>query len=158
MNEEMKAEIEALRALNTSALVKRYTELWGKPPRIKHGEYVRKRIAWKLMENRYGGLSEVAKLRLEELIAEIKIDLGQERSVSGKIMTAAVKRRGDGLVTGTTLRREWRDQKIEVRVLDEGFEYDGAIYRSLTAVAKKITGGHWNGRLFFGLVDRKATA
>ena len=154
MNQEMKAEIEALRGLNTLALVERYTELWGKPPRIKHGEYVRKRIAWKLMENRYGGLSEVARLRLEELIAEIKIDLGQERSVSGKIMTAAVKKRADGLTPGTTIRRVWRDKAVEVRVVDDGFEYEGTFYKSLTAVAKAVTGTHWNGRLFFGLAGR----
>lgn len=155
---DMKQEIEALQGMTTSALARRYTDVWGKPPRVKHAEFLKKRIAWKILEQRYGGLSEVAKKRLEELIAEIKIDLGTERSTSGVIKTAAVKRRGDGLVPGTTLRREWREQKIEVRVLEDGFEYDGAIYRSLTAVAKKITGGHWNGRLFFGLVERKATA
>ena len=60
---EMKQEIEALQGMTTSALARRYTEVWGKPPRIKHAEFLKKRIAWKILEQRYGGLSEVAKKR-----------------------------------------------------------------------------------------------
>jgi hypothetical protein len=52
---------------------------------------------------------------------------------------------------GAVLTREYRGQTIQVTVLPEGFEYDGEVYRSLTAVAKAITGSHWNGPLFFGL-------
>jgi hypothetical protein len=154
---DLKEEIEALRGLRTSVLVERYTEVWGKPPRIKHAEYLRKRIAWKLHEQRCGGLSAVAKRRLEELIAEIDIGLGNERTVSGVLKTPEVKRRADGLVPGSVLCRRWHDQDIEVRVRDDGqFEWGGATYRTLTATVTAITGGHWNPRVFFGLTARKA--
>ena len=158
MNDEMKLEMEALRGLKVSALVERYEEVWGKPPRIKHAEYLRKRIAWKILEQRYGGLSTVAKQRLEALIAEIKIDFGNERTASGVLKAPIEKRRADGLTTGTVLSRLWREQDIEVRVLNDGFEHNGQQYKSLSAVAKAITGTHWNGRLFFGLTAKKETA
>ena len=52
---------------------------------------------------------------------------------------------------GTLLRRPYKGLPVEVRVLEHGFEYQGKAYRSLTAVAKRVTGAHWNGFLFFNL-------
>jgi hypothetical protein len=52
---------------------------------------------------------------------------------------------------GAVLTREYRGRTIAVTVLDEGFECEGTVYRSLTAVAKAVTGSHWNGYLFFGI-------
>jgi hypothetical protein len=49
------------------------------------------------------------------------------------------------------LTREYKEEMISVTVLDEGFEFDGEVYKSLTAVAKSVTGSHWNGYHFFGL-------
>ena len=54
-------------------------------------------------------------------------------------------------VKGTVLTREYKGKKISVAVLDKGFEYNGEVYRSLTAVADAVTGSHWNGYRFFGL-------
>lgn len=56
---------------------------------------------------------------------------------------------------GTLIRRIHANREIVVRVLDRGFEYDGRPYRSLSAIAKRITGAHWNGLLFFGLVTQE---
>lgn len=53
---------------------------------------------------------------------------------------------------GTLLRRIYANREIVVRVLDREFEYEGQTYRSLSAIAKVVTGAHWNGLLFFGLV------
>ena len=52
---------------------------------------------------------------------------------------------------GTVLTRTYRDRVIQVTVLPKGFEWEGQMYRSLSAVAKAVTGAHWNGHLFFGL-------
>lgn len=52
---------------------------------------------------------------------------------------------------GQMLVREYKGRRLVVRVLDSGFEFNGQPYRSLTAIAKAVTGQHWNGRLFFGL-------
>jgi hypothetical protein len=150
----MMEEIEALRHAPVPELVARYQEVWGKPPRVKHREWLWKKIAWKIQERRYGGLSGVAKRRLEELIAEIDLPLREaRRTVSGalKAPTAATE-----LPVGAVLVRPWRGQEIRVTAVDGGFEWDGAVYRSLSAVAQAITGSKWNGRLFFGLTKRNS--
>jgi hypothetical protein len=55
---------------------------------------------------------------------------------------------------GTVLVREYKGQTIQVTVMDRGFEYLGRVYRSLSAIAKEVTGSHWNGLYFFGLTKR----
>ncbi len=58
-------------------------------------------------------------------------------------------------LVGTVLTRNWRGQQIRVTVLETGYEFNDVVYRSLSAIAREITGAHWNGRLFFGLVSRR---
>ena len=58
-------------------------------------------------------------------------------------------------VPGTILTRKYRGRQVEAKVLPYGFEYEGQTYRSLSAVAKAVTGSHWNGHLFFGLTSVK---
>jgi hypothetical protein len=64
---------------------------------------------------------------------------------------------GAALKTGTTLVRQWRGHTHAVLVRDDGFEYEGQPYRSLSVIAKRITGAHWSGPRFFGLI-KLATA
>ncbi len=64
-------------------------------------------------------------------------------------------RRLDDPAPGTVLTRTWNGQEIRVLVRDDGYERDGELFRSLTAVARAVTGSKWNGRLFFGLTKRK---
>ncbi len=146
-------EIAELRALDVPGLVERYEAVIGKPPRIRHKDWLWKRIAWKIQERRLGGLSNVAKARLEELIAEIELPLS-EGAAKAK---APAKPRVDpkALLPGSVLTRVWHEQRIRVRVLEQGFEWDDQVFKSLSAVARAVTGAHWNGRLFFGLSKRK---
>jgi hypothetical protein len=58
-------------------------------------------------------------------------------------------------VAGSVLRRRYQERMVEVKVLAEGFEYEGQRYESLSAVARAITGTRWNGLLFFGLTQRR---
>jgi len=58
-------------------------------------------------------------------------------------------------VPGTILSREYKGREVRVLVLEKGFECDGQVYRSLSAVAEAITGSHWNGWLFFGLAGKE---
>jgi hypothetical protein len=62
------------------------------------------------------------------------------------------------LITGTTLLRQWRGHAHAVHVREDGFEYDGQRYRSLTVIAKRITGAHWSGPRFFGLTKKIGAA
>jgi hypothetical protein len=141
-------EIAELRAMDVPSLVAKYEAVFGRAPRVKHREFLWKRIAWKIQEQRFGGLSDAAKRRLDELIAEIDLPLGEAtRTVTGRLASA----RSSQLAVGTTITREWRGQQITVRVVQDGIEWNGVPYRSLSAVAKAVTGTHWNGPLFFGL-------
>ena len=149
---EMVDEIESLRALDRDALIARYRAETGREPRQKNAAWLVRRLAWRVQERRMGGLSSTARGRLDELIAQI--DLKAEVPVVAKGGVSRAEKPG-GPTVGTVLVREWRGRQIQVRVTDDGFECDGAIHKSLSAVAKAITGAHWNGKLFFGLTKRK---
>ena len=146
-------EIEALRKMKAQKLVKKYEEVYGKAPHIKHKDWLWKRIAWKIQEQRFGGLSRVARKRLNGLVADV------EHSLQSKVKNApgatSRPRKANEPAVGTTLTRTWHGQEYHVHVLEDGYEWNGVKYRSLSGVAKAITGSHWNGLLFFGLVDRK---
>ena len=148
-------EIAELRAMKVPELVDRYEAVFGKPARTKHREWLWRRVAWKIQEQRFGGLSEVAKRRLDELIAELDLHLAEGRTVGGGVRGR--RRRGDPVV-GTTLVREWRGQEIHATRTEEGWEHDGVVHRSLSAVAKAVTGSHVSGPAWFGLVPRKRAA
>ena len=149
----MTAEIAELRGMTVAELIPRYRELFGKEPRVKNRAWLWRRCAWKLQEQRCGGLSEVARRRLEELIAEIELPpADRTRTVSGKL--TGPKRTGD-LKVGTVLLRRWKGREIRCHVTDGGFEVDGVVYRSLSTAAHGVTGSRWNGKLFFGLTERK---
>jgi hypothetical protein len=135
----VKAELEALRALDADALLDRYEALFGRSPRSTNREYVFRRVAWRMQELRFGGLSTVARRRLDELVAELDLPKVPPKK--------AVK-------PGAVLTREWRGRSISVTVRDEGVEFEGVMFKSLSAVAKHVTGAHWSGRLFFGLKGR----
>ena len=143
---ERVAEIQRLRELSVSELVDEYERAFGKKPRVKHKAYLWKRIAWKLEEVRTGGLSMVAKARLEELIGQLGIDFANNGTKGKQTPTAMPE-----LTPGTSITKEYKGKLLVVTILDHGFEFNGKNYRSLTAVAKAATGQHMNGRAFFGL-------
>ena len=140
--------IVAYQGLPVPELVAEYAGLFGEPPHCKNRRWLWKNCAWKLQERELGGLPDDAKARLEELIAEVVIPPAGE---------AARLRRAKGrreLAPGTTLTRVWHGVEVAVRVTESGFEWDGKPYRSLSAVARAITGQAWSGNLFFGLRGR----
>jgi hypothetical protein len=146
-------QIAALDAAPTDELIARYTKLHGKGPRTRNRSWLVARLAWKIQEQALGGLSPAATARLDELIGQLDGPLAAgERTAPA---TLRAMRRPPGLAVGTVLTKTWRGQDIRVHVREDGFEYEGEVYRSLTAVAKAITGAHWSGALFFGLRKRK---
>ena len=85
-------EIADLRGMDTPALVERYEELFEKPPRCRNREHLWKRCAWKLQEQRLGGLSGAAKRRLDELIAELDLPLGERHGAVSGALNGHVRR------------------------------------------------------------------
>jgi len=149
-------QIRELQTLTAAELAGRYTELFGKPPRVRNKAFLQRHVAWKLQEREFGGLSDRAKMRLDELMRGIELRLGQPAATPRPRPTVREEPRAP--MIGTTLTRRWHEQDIRVEVREAGFEWNGAVYRSLSAVAKAITGAAWNGRLFFGLTQRRTGA
>jgi hypothetical protein len=147
-------DVESLRRLAVPDLLALYREVFATVPRSRNHAFLWKRIAWKLEEQRLGGLSQVARERLEELIQQIEVppEVDGGRRVQRRPRAIPPPR---DLSVGATLTRLWHGQAVHATVVKGGFEYDGKFHRSLSAVAKAITGAHWNGRLFFGLTARK---
>ena len=108
-------------------------------PDYPNRTHVESRIAYKLQEEAFGGLAPETKQRLEAIGAK-----------HSKIKLRAGKREFN-FAPGTVILREWGDRDHRVTVNAEGrFEYEGLTFKSLTAVARHITGQHWSGPLFFG--------
>ncbi len=146
-------EIQELRIMPVPELVDRYEALHGKPPRVKNRAWLWRRCAWKIQEQRFGGLSSVAKRRLEGLVAELDLPLGKGQTVRGKVTAKPADP-----VVGTTLVREWKGTEVQATRTEEGWEHDGVVHRSLSAVVKAITGSHASGPAWFGLTERRRSS
>ena len=110
------------------------------PPQGLSRDLLIRALAHQLQEQSYGGTGQSLRRRLQTLT--------QERDKRGASFDPAAT-----LKTGTTLVRQWRGHTHAVLVRDDGFEYEGQPYRSLSVIAKRITGAHWSGPRFFGLTQ-----
>jgi hypothetical protein len=158
--DDIPATVKALGRLTVPELKQRYAEVFGEPTRTNHKQHLIKRIVWRMQALREGGLSERARRRALELADDAEIRLSAPRAMArgpGTTMAAAFDpgRPASFPKPGAVLRREYKGRAIVVRVLPRGFEYEGEVYRSLTAIARKITGAHWNGVNFFGLLSAR---
>ena len=151
-------EVAAMERMTVGQLRIKFAEVFGETTRSRHKEYLIKRIAWRMQANEEGDLSERARKRAEELAndADLRVTAPRERKASAdaeqrtKTVESSVKP-STVLLPGTNLKREYKGRTIRVKVLANGFECDGEKYKSLSAVAKAVTGKHWNGFHFFGL-------
>jgi hypothetical protein len=103
-------------------------------------------IAYRLQEIAHGGLSKATQRRL--------MTLSNQLETAGRIMPPS----GPRIKPGSRLVREWHGRTHTVCVTDDGFEFQGKTYRSLTKIALDITGAQWSGPRFFGLTKTSATA
>ena len=144
------AQLAEFARLKTPELVARFTELFGEAPRCKNIVWLRRNVSWKIQELHHGGLSPAARERLEKLIDEAVVP-----GIDAPTADTPRTRDPSEPPVGTTLVREWHGQQIRVAVRDNGYEWNGATYRSLSAVARAITNVRWNGRLFFNLAPAR---
>ena len=149
-------QLAALRKMTVGELRERYREIFGVPTRSRNKDYLRKKIAWRIQELEEGGLSERALARIEELTRGNGEDVLPGNGHTARPEPERARRPRDPRLPepGTVLRREHRGAVHEVTVLEDGFLYNGQHYRSLSQVARTITGTRWNGFLFFGLSRR----
>ena len=143
MNEKqasVAARISALSSLPIAELWPVWDRYFSSRPINPNRAFIESRIAYKMQEEVFGGLAHNTRQRLEAIGAK-----------HSKIKLRAKPREFD-FAPGTILLREWGEREHRVTVTAEGlFEYQGRNFKSLTAVARHITGAHWSGPLFFGL-------
>jgi hypothetical protein len=156
MQLDIEKEVAALQKMSTGQLSERYAELFGETTRTRHRTYLVRKIAWKLQALAEGDLSERARRRAEELAQGTELRVmapkATEAKVKAEVVTRATISTDSRLPSpGTAIVRQYRGRKIQVIVLQDGFEFEGERFKSLSAVAKKITGSHVNGYRFFGL-------
>jgi Protein of unknown function (DUF2924) len=139
---EVEREIAALVNRSTQELRLAWRQLHHTPPPpgLSRDLLIRG-IAHQLQERTQGEVSRAQRRRLQTLAGTF--EKGGTRFDRGIV-----------LKTGTTLVRQWRGYTHTILVREDGFEYEGQRYRSLTVIAKRITGAHWSGPRFFGLTKR----
>lgn len=151
-------EVAALGRMTVSELRSKHVEAFGEPTRTGNRDYLVKRIAWRLQANAHGDLSEQARRRADELANDAdlrttapKVRRTEDRPALTRQTSVAFDSDSRLPMAGSNIKRLYKGREIVVRVLPKGFEYEGEVYRTLSAVAKAITGTHWNGYHFFNL-------
>lgn len=143
---EITKRLKAIEGMNSGELRAQWQRLFehDPPKRMSRGLLILG-VAWKIQAKSYGGLSASAKRQLNRL--------GQSITEHGDVRRGRVA----SLRPGAKLVREWRGERHTVFVLENGFEWQGRRWRSLTAIARTITGARWSGPRFFGLTRASRT-
>jgi Protein of unknown function (DUF2924) len=141
------AKVAALKIARTIDLKQQWRELFATEPPPYNRRFLESRLAYRIQELAYGGLKPETIARLKAIAEELDggdPDRRRRRTAQNRP------------IAGTRLIREWRGVEHCVTVRDEDFEYQGRPYKSLSAVARAITGTRWNGLIFFGLKNHRA--
>lgn len=162
MEQDIATQIAVLDQMTTSDLAELYQELHGQPCRTRHRAYLIRKIAWRIQANAEGDLSERARKRAMELADDADVRVMAPKSMicppqAGETttVTRTVSMNHDPRLppTGSAIVRKYKGQTIRAVVLEDGkgFEWNGERFRTLSSLAKKITGSHMNGFRFFRL-------
>ena len=142
----LEAEIRRLPDLSLAELRDRWKTVFGNPaPLSLRRKFLARAVAYQMQVEAYGGVSNSTKRRLREIAEAVR---------RGNPDAAGIARQ---IRPGTQMIRQWRDETHIVTAIAGGFEWNGQFYKSLSAVAKEITGTNWNGYAFFG-IKRAPTA
>jgi hypothetical protein len=158
-------ELTELRGMTVGKLREKYREVFGIPTRSRNKDYLFKKIAWRIQELAEGGLSKKAGAKIDELAPETPVRWKPVRDPAIVIVTPVDSKNDEPGAEerdprlpppGTMLTRMFKGVEHKVLVHDDGFEYQGERYTSLSTLARMITGTNWNGFLFFGRALREA--
>ena len=142
------ARLARLKAMTVNELKSEWQTLMGSTPPNNSRTFLEQRLAYRIQELTYGGLPKPVSRLLDALADEIE----------GKKVRSTVISDPRNPVIGTRLVREWNDVEHVITVLQGGFDWQGRRYKSLSAIARDITGTQWNGYRFFGLRENKRGA
>lgn len=146
MTETVLAQLAALKAAPIGTLKQKWRDLFESEPPPYNRRFLEHRLAYRIQELAYGGLKPETVRRLRELAETLD---------GGKVDVRRRRADHDRPIAGTRLIREYQGIEHCVTVRDEGYEYQGRPYKSLSAIARAITGTQWNGRVFFGLKNQR---
>ena len=168
--ESILARILALKTASLSELQKEYSALYdGKKAPSNNKTYLWQRIAYRIQEIEYGGstrspesndsslahhyrgLSKEARNKAKELAQEYDPINNKTLRPDNSAKKRCVSRDRRLPLPGTIITKNYKGTDIRVKILEKGFEYGGKVYRSLTSIAKEVTGSHWNGYLFLNM-------
>jgi hypothetical protein len=150
-------EVAALQRLSTAELRAKYAEVFGEATAANNRPWLLKRLAWRLQALAEGGLSERARQRAAELANDADLRLSPPAAKPAAATpehtpSAVLPFQPDSrLPPGTIITRRYKGRLLQVQVLPHGFAFEGAVFKSLSAVAKAATGQHLSGVAFFGL-------
>jgi hypothetical protein len=147
MSDSVLARLAALKTMPTPDLKRQWRDLFETEPPPYNRRFLESRLAYRIQELTYGGLKPETVARLEALGEEL---FGNNGKPTRRIDNSHRP------IAGTRLIREWQGVEHCVTVRDQDFEYQGRPYKSLSAVARAITGTRWNGWIFFGLKNQRA--
>lgn len=145
MADALLAQLAALKTAPIGALKQKWRDLFEREPPPYNRRFLESRLAYRIQELAYGGLKPETIERLDAIADELDGKGGKRRRF--------VHSRP---IAGTRLIREWKGVEHSVTVRDEDFEYQGRPFKSLSAIARAITGTRWNGLVFFGLKNQRA--
>jgi len=162
----LRTQLDELAAMGVAELEQQHLKLFGEEPASAHRQFLFRKIAWRLQADREGGLPESAR-ELARAIAKDAPLRNRVISNAGKLRAGfPIEQSATTTITpdhdsrlpmpGGLIVKQFKDQTIVVKVVDDGFEYGDRRYNSLSAIAQEITGTKWNGFLFFGLTKENA--
>lgn len=156
MAETNLSQIMALREKCLDELKTKYEELSpGQKAPSNNKIFMWRKIAYRLQELEYGGISAETQGKIQQLIQQY--DPINNKALRPDSMPEIKPKKSDLSrdkrlpIPGTVITKEYKGMSLKIKILESGFEYNNKVYKSLTAIAKEVTGAHWNGYLFFNL-------
>jgi len=147
-NAQVLARLAALKAMTVGELKTEWQTLMGSAAPNNSRSFLEQRLAYRIQELTWGGLAKPVTRLLDALADE----------VAGKKVRKSVISDPRNPVIGTRLVREWDGAEHVITVMKDGFNWQGRRYKSLSAIARDITGTRWNGYRFFGLREARGDA
>ena len=156
MAETNLSQIMELRENSLSELKAKYEELFPSQKVPSNNKvFLWRKIAYRIQELEYGGISAETQSKIQQLIQQYdpinNKALRPDNIPENQPKKSGISRDKRLPIPGTVITKEYKGISLQVKVLKLGFEYNSKVYKSLTAIAKEVTGAHWNGYLFFNL-------
>ena len=156
MAEANLSQIMELRENSLDELKTKYEELFPEQKAPSNNKiFLWRKIAYRLQELEYGGISAETQSKIQQLIQQYdpinNKALRPDNIPENQPKKSGISRDKRLPISGNVITKDHKGISLQVKILKSGFEYNSKVYKTLTAIAKEVTGAHWNGYLFFNL-------